>query len=379
MRQLFPFVAVVVLAGCANSKKNEGFELTGQLSNTNNETIYLDQLASQQPQVVDSAELDSEGRFEFTNYRPTVGFYRIRQSQQNFAMLVLDSNDKVKVTGNLADLGNTYKVEGSEETRLFLEYNEIVRRRDMRLDSINSLAQMAMEPHQMDKRKMDSLAATFEGPFNRIHQETNEVLVKKIMDNTDKFASIMAVQSLEPDKHPEVYKALAEGLIKKFPAQPTVKMFSDYVKSMLQTAAGQQAPDISLPSPDGRQLSLSDYRGKVVLVDFWASWCGPCRREMPNVVKAYNKYKDRGFEIFGVSLDQDKNKWVEAIASDQMTWPQVSDLQGWQSSAARLYNVQAIPYTVLVDREGIILAKNLRGPELESRLDQALGVNDSKP
>src|SRR5690606_16378148 len=119
---------------------------------------------------------------------------------------------------------------------------------------------------------------------------------------------------------------------------------------------------------------LSDYRGKVVLVDFWASWCGPCRREMPNVVRAYEKYKSRGFEIFGVSLDQDHSKWVEAIRSDGMTWPQVSDLRGWQSAAAQLYNVQSIPYTVLVDAAGKIITTNLRGADLEKKLEEVLSA-----
>ncbi|MBA3664556.1 MAG: TlpA family protein disulfide reductase, partial [Bacteroidetes bacterium] len=106
--------------------------------------------------------------------------------------------------------------------------------------------------------------------------------------------------------------------------------------------------------------------------DFWASWCGPCRREMPNVVKAYNKYKDKGFEIYGVSLDQDKDRWVEAIKKDGITWPQVSDLKYWDSEAAKVYGVQGIPFTVLLDKEGKILAKGLRGAELEAAIENAL-------
>lgn len=365
------YFSALVLASCGSGKKSS-FELKGEFSNSNHETIYLDRLASAQPQVVDSAELDGDGRFSFGNYVPQPGFYRIRQSQQNFAMLVLDSNDKVKVTGNLADLGNTYKVEGSDETKLFLEYNDIVRRRDMRLDSINSLAQMAMEPHRMDARRMDSVSATFEGPFTSITEASNRQLEEKILGNTDKYASIMAIQSLEADKFAPAYKALSEGLKKKFPNDQTVAMFHDYVNRVLRTSVGQEAPDIRLPSADGGELALSDLRGKIVLVDFWASWCGPCRREMPNVVKAYNTHKSKGFEIFGVSLDKEKDRWLEAIRSDGMTWPQVSDLQHWQSAAAQLYNVQSIPYTVLVDREGRIIAKNLRGDELDRKLNEVL-------
>jgi thiol-disulfide isomerase/thioredoxin len=135
---------------------------------------------------------------------------------------------------------------------------------------------------------------------------------------------------------------------------------------------GQLSPDIVLPSPDGTEIALSSLRGKVVLVDFWASWCGPCRKEMPNVVKAYAKFKSKGFEIYGVSLDQDKDRWVEAIAKDGITWPQVSELKQWESQVVKQFNIQGIPYTLLLDRDGKILAKNLRGEELEAKLAEVL-------
>ncbi|WP_409286226.1 redoxin domain-containing protein [Pontibacter sp. G13] len=136
---------------------------------------------------------------------------------------------------------------------------------------------------------------------------------------------------------------------------------------------GQPAPDINLPTPDGANLSLSSLKGKVVLVDFWAAWCKPCRRENPNVVRIYNKYKDKGFEILGVSLDRTKDAWLKAIADDGLTWPQVSDLKFWQSEAAQTYGVSSIPYTVLVDRDGTIIAERLRGPSLEAKLAEIFG------
>jgi len=143
---------------------------------------------------------------------------------------------------------------------------------------------------------------------------------------------------------------------------------------MLATTSGQAAPEINLPTPDGKELALSSFRGKIVLVDFWASWCGPCRKEMPNVVKAYAKFKDKGFEIYGVSLDQDKARWLEAIQKDGITWPQVSDLKYWECEAAKLYAVEGIPYTVLLDKEGKIIAKNLRGADLEIAIEKALSA-----
>lgn len=133
---------------------------------------------------------------------------------------------------------------------------------------------------------------------------------------------------------------------------------------------GAEAPDFRLPDPNGKMVALSDLRGKVVLVDFWASWCGPCRMENPNVVKMYAKYKDKGFEILGVSLDKEKGAWLQAIQQDGLTWKHVSDLKYWQSEAARLYNVTGIPMTFLIGKDGKILAKNLRGPALENKLKE---------
>lgn len=363
---------LATLASCGDSKKGGSFELKGNFTNSKGETIYLEKLTSVQPVLVDSTVLDDKGNFQFTNYVPKIGFYRIKLNQQNFAMLVLDSSDKVTVTGNITDLGNTYKTEGSDETKLFIEYNDLSKARDLRLDSLNKAFQLMMEANKTDTKRMDSLSKVFEAPYNAIVNASNDLMVAKIKKNTSMYSSIMAIQALEPDKYTDVYKDLDAGLSKKYPTDKNVKTFHDMITKMLSTTVGQEAPEINLPSPDGKEIALSSLRGKVVLIDFWASWCGPCRKEMPNVVKAYAKFKPKGFEIYGVSLDQEKDRWVEAIAKDGITWPQVSDLQYWKSVAAQLYNVQGIPYTVLLDKEGKIIAKNLRGEELEKKLTEIL-------
>ena len=186
------------------------------------------------------------------------------------------------------------------------------------------------------------------------------------------YASMIAIQGLDPDRFGDTYRSLADGLLKKYPKDKSVMMFRDAVNKMLGTTIGSKAPEIVLPSPDGKEIALSSLRGKVVLIDFWASWCGPCRKEMPNVVRAYAKYKSKGFEIYGVSLDKEKGNWVEAIEEEGITWPQVSDLLYWQSSVISLYAIEGIPYTVLLDREGTIIAKNLRGEELDEKLAEVL-------
>ena len=140
-----------------------------------------------------------------------------------------------------------------------------------------------------------------------------------------------------------------------------------------RTAIGAQAPEIALLTPDGKPIKLSDFKGKITMIDFWASWCKPCRMENPNVVKVYNKYKSKGFEIFGVSLDQNGDKWVEAIAQDGLTWKHGSELKFWQSSFVPAYNLDGIPMTYLLDENGVIIAKGLRGAELEAKLQEIFG------
>ncbi|MBL7921068.1 MAG: AhpC/TSA family protein [Bacteroidia bacterium] len=364
--------AIAILSGCGETGRTGSFELKGTLSNSNGETIYLEKLVNPQPVIVDSTVIDEKGNFEFKNYTPHIGFYRIKLNQQNFAMLVLDSTDKVKVTANAKDLARTYKVEGSPETALFVEYNELTNQKNIRLDSLNQAFQAIVQTIKMDSLKMDSLSNIFEKPFNEIMNGFNTIIAEKITKNPDKYASMIAIQGMEPDKFADIYKKLDEGLNKKYPSDKGVRMFHDVVSKMLATTIGQPAPEIVLPTPDDKELALSSFKGKIVLVDFWASWCGPCRKEMPNVVKAYTKFKDKGFEIYGVSLDQDKGRWIEAIQKDGITWPQVSDLKYWDSYAAKLYAVEGIPYTVLLNKEGKIIAKNLRGAELEKAIEKAL-------
>ena len=362
--------AAIGLASCSDTNQG-GFELKGKFKNGNGERLILEKL-SQQPIAVDSAIVDSEGNFVFENYVPKIGFYRIKVSEENFAMLVLDSSQKVMVTGDIKDLGNTYKVEGSDETSLFMEFTDVSRKRDKRVDSLNQIAQSLMEPFRDKPEKLDSISATFEAPYNAIMRPVNDEIASMIDKHADMYASLIAVQSLEPDNYGDVYRKLDVGLSKKYPNDKNVKNFHDFVARTLALSIGEMAPDIELADPDGKPLKLSSFRGKVVLIDFWASWCGPCRKEMPNVVKAYAKYKNKGFEIFGVSLDKDKANWVEAIKTDGITWSQVSDLQQWNSSVVNLYAIQGIPYTVLLDKEGKILAKNLRGDELDKKLAEIL-------
>jgi peroxiredoxin len=378
MKKLILFSAVIlatVISSCGDKKKtNTTFELKGNLTDSKGEILYLEKLASQTPQVVDSCEIASNGDFSFDNYVPGIGFYRIKISNQNFAMLVMDSTDKVKVTGSAKDLGNTYKVEGSPDTKLFLEYNDISKGFSRQQDSLNQAFQTAMTSGgtQPDSLKVDSLSKSFEGVYTKVVDAYCAKVAEKALANPDMYPTIIAIQPLDPDKYMDVFRKVDEELRKKYPTNPDINMFHNMLTKMAAARQGSDAPEINLPDPNGKNIALSSLRGKVVLIDFWASWCGPCRKEMPNVVAAYKKYKDKGFEIYGVSLDKELQSWVEAIKKDGITWIQVSDLQYWNSVAAKAYNVQGIPYTVLLDKEGKIIAKNLRGEQLDKAIEQAL-------
>ncbi len=170
-------------------------------------------------------------------------------------------------------------------------------------------------------------------------------------------------------KYVSLYELIRDSLIEKYPEDMYVKNLDQKIKSAL--LPGSEAPEIEMRDPQGNLRRLSDLRGKVVMIDFWASWCSPCRQENPNVVRLYHKYKDKGFDIFSVSMDNTRDAWLAAIAKDGLVWPNhVSDLKGWTSSGGAAYGIYSIPATVLIDREGKVIARNLRGKDLELKLKE---------
>ena len=190
------------------------------------------------------------------------------------------------------------------------------------------------------------------------------------------YAHSGALTALRQKNHAG-FLPLAEEYVKAYAQKDpeAVASLQETMKGMQSFLVGGEAPDFASVTPEGQDLKLSDLRGKVVLIDFWASWCGPCRRENPNVVRLYNKYKGRGFEILGVSLDKEREKWLAAIEQDGLTWKHVSDLKGWSNEVADQYSVRSIPHTILLDAEGRILARGLRGPALEEKLAELFPEN----
>jgi peroxiredoxin len=170
--------------------------------------------------------------------------------------------------------------------------------------------------------------------------------------------------------------ALLNAMTNKYPGRTDIAGIRNAVESSVAKTiwVGKQAPEIAMPDAQGNTVSLSSFRGKYVLVDFWASWCAPCRRENPNVVEAYHRFKNKNFDILGVSLDRpgEKDNWMQAVKNDNLTWTQISDLKYWESAAVPLYKLTSIPFNVLVDPNGLVVGENLRGDELEEKLDEVL-------
>jgi len=176
----------------------------------------------------------------------------------------------------------------------------------------------------------------------------------------------------------QVFLPFAEMYVQKFGNTPQGELVKQQIKQMESFVVGGEAPDFTLKNLEDQDVSLSDFRGKVLLVDFWASWCGPCRKENPHVRKLYARYKEQGFEILGVSLDKTKDRWQQAVTKDKLEWEQVSDLAGWGNTVAKMYNVRSIPHTILLDEEGRILARNLRGPDLDKKLKEIFAARESR-
>jgi peroxiredoxin len=365
------FVILAFVIGLLGACKSEesgtdgagAYSINGKITNATSGSIYLHELVDGQQLVArDTATISADGSFTFEGTVTEPTLYRVSTNQQNGLMLVLEGGN-VDVQADIADLSNTAKIEGSKESVLFQQLNKLV----------NANAQKQMELEQrfnqaMAENDMEAAEAA-RADYMAMQQNVKQMLA----DHPQSIVSAFGTATLiDPVNDFAFADSMATLYTQYIPSSQYTKMLNQRLAPYKSTAIGSVAPDISLPMPEGGEKALSSLRGKYVLIDFWASWCAPCRKENPNVVRMYNQYKDKGFEIFGVSLDQSREKWLKAIADDKLTWPHVSDLKGWESAAARSYNITAIPQTILLDKEGKIIAKGLRGDELEQKLASLL-------
>jgi peroxiredoxin len=239
---------------------------------------------------------------------------------------------------------------------------------------IDSLTR-AYEAAPIELAYNDAYITEIQSQYEHLQAEQKNLHISFIKNHPQSYISLMVLESLSHQAdNIHLTDKLLKGLSPEIQNTETGKALASRLNAAKTTTIGSIAPDFTLNTPDNRPVRLSDFRGKYLLIDFWASWCGPCRMENPNLVKAYNSYKNKNFEILGVSLDQpgDKTAWLRAIEKDQLTWPQVSDLGGWQSSVARQYNISTIPQNLLLNPDGVIIAKNLRGNALSTKLAELL-------
>ena len=344
---------VVNIQGKVNAPQEEGL-------------IVLEKAGPTGMIAVDSVKTGTDSTFQFSVEMKEPGFYRLNIYNNQYVTLVLNDEDVV-VTADGSNQSPA-KVEGSTDTDYFYSVETMMQELQQ---GVNSLNQQYIEARTANnKASMQSV----EHKYDSMETALRSRLKEKIGEMGTSITALYAVNYLDADKDFEFLASLAEKFKKEAPGSQYTQDFVANVEDMRVLAIGKEAPEIALPNPQGDTIALSSLQGKYVLIDFWAAWCRPCRMENPNVVRMYEKYKDKGFEIYGVSLDRTKDAWVEAIQADNLTWTHVSDLKYFNSEAAELYNIQAIPATYLVDKQGKIIAKNLRGQALEDKLEEIFGV-----
>ena len=241
--------------------------------------------------------------------------------------------------------------------------------------NVNTSIQQGRSIYTQSQNIISGIVQQYQTMYNQESEKNSQILQNLIKQNKDDIAVLMFLDNFPREKYAALHNEVVKALYAKYPNHQLVKeRYAIETSPATATSVGAIAPDLAFPDPDGNIRKLSDLRGKVVLLDFWASWCRPCRGENPHVVAMYQKYHDKGFEVFSVSLDRDKESWKRAIAADGLVWPNhVSDLKYWSSEAARTYGVSSIPSTFLLDQNGRIIAKNLRGEALSKALKQIFG------
>ncbi len=365
------FVVGIILSFFSCQNDHDGYAITGNIDDLESgKIIYVSQIdANTQPQIIDSVTTEN-GKFslDLTNVdSPNLSFLTIPGYNGN--VMFISENETINFE-IYKDSLPTSKVTGGKENKIFSQY----------IDHLKDLNQKMMEVRMNLSQQLSSTRDS--ATIMHLQQEEEAIRLKDvefkkqmIKENPDAFVSVLAVTDMLSMGAPAGEVREYFGMLSP---ELQASSFGTNLKSSLDkrslTEIGSKAPEFSGPNPEGTQLALKDLLGKVTLIDFWAAWCKPCRDENPNIVRVYNKFKDQGFNVIGISLDREdqRDRWLQAIEDDNLAWPQISHLQFWDEPIAKLYGIRAIPAAFLLDENGVIIARDLRGPELERKVQEFL-------
>ena len=366
------------IAGCG---QQANFTINGKLTGGIKDSLVLEEMTEKSLELRSTLITDAAGSFSYSDTAVNPRLFFIRTNQNEYITLMAMSGEKISVTAEKGRMNETIRISGSPQSELLLELNQELIKATRKLDSLSGQYQ-----ELKGKGNDPQVDAWVQGEYRKMVEQQRSFIRTFIEKHVAEPACLLALSHqlggqavLNGNADFDLFKKVDDRLYPKYPKSILVLNLHKYVAAMKvqiesaqsqakTTGSGSIAPDISLPDPDGKTQTLSSLRGKIVLLDFWAGWCGPCRRENPNLVAAYAKYHDKGFEIFQVSLDKTKPEWLAAIKQDGLNWIHVSDLKFWSSPVARQYGVQSIPANFLLDKEGKIIGSNLRGAALGEAL-----------
>ena len=381
------YIILVLIAvfwySCKTTREPGEGELvvSGHIHNAADSMLLFEELTPSELIPVDTLYIDSEGNFTYNLNIADAGFYRITANPANFITLSVEPGEHIRVSADIEDMPSTYEVKGSPGSYLIRELNMEKARGTRMADSLRVLYREYRGTPEFPEKRQE-----LKEEYRRIKDQQREYVINVIDNNPTSLASVLALYQyfenhmlLREKEHFEYFEKLSKSLCDVYPSNKHVidlkKRVHDHKReeehrllNEKSLAAGNIAPEIVLPDPEGNPVSLSSLRGNVVLIDFWAAWCPPCREANIRLGELYEKYHEKGFDIYGVSLDRTRDQWLNAIEKDNITWHQVSDLRFMNSPVVSLYNFSEIPHTVLIDREGKIIARNLSVDELENLL-----------
>lgn len=363
-RSIFVLCSVLAI-GFWSCSSDKSFTINGQFDEAAGvQTVVL----YEGERKLDSAFLTENGRFKFTRTASQPRLFTLRAGGKQY-YLIVQNGENVDFKANLNAEAEDYEVSGSDlsaKIKEFAKAKNDKERFEMRLDEEFIARRVGLNDQELNNLRQELMQQ---------HRQGTAAFVQAAIDFADRhddLAGFFAMSTLDPDVAEQEIVAYADRIAGRYDDNFVVRQFLEEAARLKVLAVGQPAPDFESLTPTNQPIRLSDFRGKYTLLDFWASWCVPCREENPNIVNVYNTYKDRGFTVFGVSLDGNPGFWLRAIEDDGLAWSQASDLQQWGSEVVGLYRIKAIPASYLLDPDGIILAKDLRGEELERFVSELL-------